>query len=41
MMNYSKSRQINFEAIYNFRDLGGYKTIDGREVADSGASEPT
>lgn len=33
MMNYSKSRQINFEAIYNFRDLGGYKTNDGHEVA--------
>jgi protein-tyrosine phosphatase len=32
-MNDSKSRQINFEAIYNFRDLGGYQTNAGHEVA--------
>lgn len=27
------SRQIDFEAIVNFRDLGGYRTADGRSVA--------
>ena len=27
------SRQIDFEAILNFRDLGGYRTADGRTVA--------
>lgn len=27
------SRHINFEAVLNFRDLGGYRTHDGRQVA--------
>ena len=27
------SRHINFEAVLNFRDLGGYRTSDGRQVA--------
>jgi protein-tyrosine phosphatase len=26
-------RQINFESVYNFRDLGGYKTPNGQKVA--------
>jgi protein-tyrosine phosphatase len=28
----SAHRQLNFEGISNFRDLGGYRTADGREV---------
>jgi protein-tyrosine phosphatase len=28
----SAHRQLNFEGIANFRDLGGYRTADGREV---------
>lgn len=28
----TKSRIIPFEGIRNFRDMGGYKTIDGRTV---------
>jgi protein-tyrosine phosphatase len=27
------SREINFESVYNFRDLGGYKTESGRNIA--------
>jgi protein-tyrosine phosphatase len=32
-MNYSYPRQVNFESIYNFRDLGGYHTTEGNKVA--------
>ena len=32
-MQHFYSRQINFQCIYNFRDLGGYKTNEGHEVA--------
>ncbi len=33
MTNPSYSRQINFEAVSNFRDLGGYRTHDRHTVA--------
>lgn len=33
MLNNSFSRQINFESIENFRDLGGYQTQSGQGVA--------
>ena len=32
-MNQSYPRHINFESVPNFRDLGGYRTRDGRAVA--------
>ena len=32
-MNQSYRRHINFEAVRNFRDLGGYRARDGRAVA--------
>src|SRR3972149_5486780 len=32
-MYHSYSRHINFESVVNFRDLGGYRTRDGRTVA--------
>jgi protein-tyrosine phosphatase len=28
----SRERQITFDACFNFRDLGGYETVDGRSV---------
>lgn len=31
-MQNSYARQISFESIFNFRDLGGYKTNDGHKV---------
>lgn len=33
MLNNPYSRQINFEEITNFRDLGGYRTLDGHQIA--------
>ena len=33
MTKQSYSRQINFESVFNFRDLGGYRTHNGRTVA--------
>jgi protein-tyrosine phosphatase len=33
MTKTSYSRQINFDAVFNFRDLGGYRTQTGRTVA--------
>jgi protein-tyrosine phosphatase len=33
MLNNSDSREINFEAITNFRDLGGYRAVDGCQTA--------
>jgi len=32
-MNESYPRHINLESVPNFRDLGGYRTRDGRAVA--------
>lgn len=32
MESQSLSRQIEFESIFNFRDLGGYPTSDGNAV---------
>ena len=32
-MNQAYPRHINFESVPNFRDLGGYRTRDGRAVA--------
>ena len=32
-MSVEYSRHINFEEVLNFRDLGGYRTHDGRQVA--------
>src|SRR5262249_23898623 len=32
-MNRSYPRHIDFESVPNFRDLGGYRTRDGRAVA--------
>jgi protein-tyrosine phosphatase len=33
MTNQSYSRHIQFESVVNFRDLGGYRTGDGRTIA--------
>lgn len=33
MIKHSYSRNLNFEAVFNFRDLGGYQTQDGNQVA--------
>ena len=32
-MSQSHPRHVNFESVLNFRDLGGYRTHDGRTVA--------
>jgi len=33
VINYSNSRFVDFESVINFRDLGGYRTREGRTVA--------
>ena len=33
MTNHDYPRQINFESVFNFRDLGGYETYEGYTVA--------
>ena len=39
-MSQSYPRHIHFESVPNFRDLGGYRTHDGRSVAWRGVFRP-